>query len=282
MKRILYLPLAALLVLAPAAHAGHLFSCCNAGIHCTVPPVECPDCADACPHCLCLPWQSACAEKLIDQLGHAECSCERIKAADKLGCRLYANWGCTPEIVDALVGALECDTCWEVRQAAGWSLALQGARTQYVVLALYMASRLDHNYRVRDTARQALTVLVPCNLETCYGKVFLSVDQAAKQLRPYYNPTNQQCVHLELNCGCITVHVCKLVEEKKPVKEECLVPIKIAVDGLCPTCHAHAVLPAPGAVPPPAMVLPAPGTPPGAPIPERLGTPPVPVVPPIR
>jgi hypothetical protein len=279
-KRILYLPLAALLVLAPAAYAGHL---CNAGVHCMVPPEECPDCSEACPHCrFCLPWQAECTAKYIDQLCHGDCCCERIKAAHKLGCRLHANWGCNPEIADALVGALECDTCWEVRQAAAWSLALQGARTQYVVLALYMAVKLDHNYRVRDTAAQALAVLVPCNLECCYGELFKSVDKEAKKLRPYYNPTNQQCIHLELSCGCIVVHVCKLEEEKKPAKEECLIPIKIAEDGLCPTCHAHAALPPYGAVPSAPVVLPAPGTPLGAPPPERLSTPPVPAMPPIR
>ncbi len=275
MTRSLYLPLAALLAVAPATHAGHLFSCCNSGIHCMVPPVECPDCGDACPHGKhCLPWQAECTAKLLDQLCHGDCCCVRIKAAEKLGCRLYANWNCSPEIADALIQAMECDTCWEVRRAAAWSLALQGARTQYVVLALYMASKFDRHYLVRDTSVQALAVLVPCNLQCCYGKLFESVDKAGKDIRSYYNPTNHQCVHVELSCGCITVHVCKL-EEKKPVKEECLIPIKIAVDGVCPTCHAQAAVPPPAAPMPPTLPpVPRPA--------EKLSTPPAPAMKPAR
>jgi hypothetical protein len=278
-KRSLYLPLAALLALAPAAHAGHLFSCCNWGIHCMVPPPECPDCSDACGHKLCLPWQAECSAKLIDQLCHGACCCERIKAAEKLGCCVYANWGSNPEVIDALVGALECDTCWEVRRAAAWSIARQGARTHYTVVALYLASKCDHHYMVRDRAAAALDELLLCNCQReCYKVIFESIDAEAGKIKPYYNPTNEQCVHLEPGDCCIIVHVCTL--EKKAEKKKCLIPIKIVNHGPCPTCHAHAELPPPGALPPPGLMLPAP--PPGAPAPERLGTPPAPVTPPAR
>jgi hypothetical protein len=287
-KRSLTLPLVALLALAPAAHGAHLFSCINCGIHCMVPPCETPDCTEACPHGPCLPWHSKCACKLMEDLCSAPCCCDRIKAAEKLGCCLYANWGCNPEILDALVNAMECDTCWQVRQTAAWSLALQRARTQYVVLAVYMASRLDHHYQVRDTATQALSILVPCQT-CCYKQLFASVDKQAGALRPYYNPTNHQCLHLELNCGCITVHVCKLEEVKKPVKPECLIPIKIAVDGVCPVCHDGGC-PSCGGPPalPPEVGLPLAGPPafgPGPaapPVPERLPGMPAPVPQPIR
>jgi hypothetical protein len=268
----LYLPLAALLALAPAAHAGHLFSCCNCGIHCMVPPPDCPDCGDACPHGHCLPWQASCAQKLIDQLCNGSCCCERIKAAEKLGCCLYANWGCTPEIVDALVGALECDTCWEVRREAAWSLGRQGARTHYTVTALYLASKVDHHYLVRDRAKEALDQLLLCN-RCCYKDLFASLDASAKKIKPYYNPTEHQCVHLEL-CGCnIVVHVCK-AEKKEEKKEECLIPIQIVEDGTCPKCHAHE-LPATVAGPAlPPSVLPGP--------PERIMSPPMPAAPAAR
>jgi hypothetical protein len=277
-KRSLYLPLVALLALAPAARAGHFFSCCNAGIHCMIPPPECPDCGDACPSCHhCWAWQSEHAQKLIDQLANGECCCDRIKAAEKLGCCLHANWCCNPEIADALVAALECDTCWEVRRAAAYSLALQGARTQYTVLALYLASKLDHHYMVRDRAKEALDILTLCRRE-CYKQLFDSADKEIGKIKPYYNPTNEQCVHLVLDCGCITVHVCKKPpEEKKPAKEECLIPIKIIEDGTCPTHHGCQACQAAGAPVPlaPGAVLPAP--PPG--MPEQLQTPPVPVPP---
>jgi hypothetical protein len=276
-KRSLYLPLAALLALAPAAHAGHLLSCLNCGIHCMVPPESCPDCGDACPHGHCLPWQAECAAKLMDQLCHGQCCCERIKAAEKLGCCLYANWGCSPDIVDALVNALQCDTCWEVRRAAAWSIAMQGIRTHYTVTALYIASKCDHHFLVRDRAREALDQLLLCNRQ-CYKDLFASIDASVRKIRPYYNPTEEQCIHFEL-CECnIIIHVCEL--EKKPKKEECLIPIKIENEGKCPCCHAHAELPPAGpALPPPG----APLLPSGAPVPpERLTTPPAPAMPPIR
>jgi hypothetical protein len=251
-----------------------------------VPPEECPDCSDACPHChFCWPGHSEHAQKLIDQLCHGECCCDRIKAAEKLGCCVHANWGCDPEIIDALVGAMECDTCWEVRRAAAYSIAHQGARNSYTVLALYLASKLDHHYMVRDRAKEALDILTVCRRE-CYKQLFDSADAAAGKIKPYYNPTKEQCIHLALDCGCITVHVCKAPpEEKKPAKEECLIPFKVVEDGTCPShgpcgCHAGGplALPAPGALPPP-----PPGLPPALPgAPERLGTPPVPVAPPMK
>jgi hypothetical protein len=248
-----------------------------------VPPEECPDCGDACPHChFCWSWHAEHAQKLIDQLCHGECCCDRIKAAEKLGCCLHANWCCDPEILDALVGALECDTCWEVRRAAAYSIALQGARTEYSVLALYLATKLDRHYMVRDRAKEALDILLICRRD-CYKQLFESADAALAKLKPYYNPTNEQCVHLVLDCGCITVHVCKKAEEKKPAKEEpCLIPFKIVEDGTCPShgpcgCQAAGALPLPLPLPAPGAVLPPP---PGTP--ERLLTPPVPAGPPLK
>jgi hypothetical protein len=150
---------------------------------------------------------------------------------------------------------------------------MQGARTQYTVLALYLASKCDHHYMVRDRAKEALDQLLLCNRQ-CYKELFASADAAVKKLRPYYNPTEEQCVHLELCNCCIVVHVCKL-EKKEEKKEECLIPINIVEDGLCPTCHAHAV-----ALPPPgAPLLVPPGAPGG---PEPLTTAPTPALPPAR
>ena len=58
------------------------------------------------------------------------------------------------------MGALECDTCWEVRKAAAWSITHQNARTRYAVMALYLAGKVDPHYMVRDAAKSALDILI--------------------------------------------------------------------------------------------------------------------------
>lgn len=251
MKRILHLAIAVLLALAPAAGAWPLFTCCNKGIHCIEPPQYCPDCSEPQGHHFC--WaRPEHTQKLIDQLYHAECCCDRIKAAEKLGCCLHGDYHCDPEVLTALIGALGCDTCWEVRKAAAWSITYQNARTKDGVMALYLAVKLDPHYLVRDAAKDALDVLTVGRRE-CYKDLYASVDAQASKLKPYYHPTSGQCVHFE-ECGCgFTIYVCKKPEEPKPPKkEECLVPINIVVGecpagGACP-CHASPV-PPPGPVP---------------------------------
>jgi hypothetical protein len=284
MKRALVVSLLALLAAAPGAWAG-LFTCCNWGIHCMEPPPPTCDCEDAHGHGHCSAWKSAHAEKLIDQLCHGECCCERIKAAEKLGCCLHADWCCCPDVVSALVNAMQCDTCWEVRRAAARALGFQGARTHYTVLCLYVASKADPHYMVRDGAKEALDILLVCTRD-CYQKLFDSVDKEIKKIKPYYKPTTGQCVHLEGDCNGIVVHVCVKKEEKAPAKEECLIPIKIeehecpagcCVGGACPVGPA----PVPGGVP--VLIdsgMPLPGTPllapPAGAKPEPIPVPPAP------
>jgi hypothetical protein len=106
MKRTLHLAVAALLALTPAAGAWHLFTCCNKGIHCIEPEEYCPDCSEpeGHHHCWARPEHT---QKLIDELYHGECCCDRIKAAEKLGCCLHADYHCEPEVLTALIAALE-------------------------------------------------------------------------------------------------------------------------------------------------------------------------------
>jgi hypothetical protein len=275
MKRTLTLAIASLLAMTPAVGAWQLFACCNRGIHCMEPVTYCPDCSEPEGHHHCWAWRSEQAQKLICEVHQASCCCDRIKAVEKLGSCLHADYHCDPEVLPTLVEALQCDTCWEVRKAAAWSITCQNARTKYAVMALYLAGKLDPHYMVRDAARDALDVLIVCHRE-CYKDLFESVDKEAAKIKPYYKPTSGQCVHIvESGCGFV-VHVCEKKEEKKAAKKEevCLVPITIEKHECpagCPTGTCPGRTPLPGLVPPPGAVvperihtLPAPGTRPEA------------------
>jgi hypothetical protein len=200
MKRIFCLTTVAFLGLA-AQSWGSPFACWNFGIHCIQPPPpSCPDCSCPCDtgfhHCS--NWKSAHAQKLIDQLG-SDCCCDRIRAAAKLGSRLHADFCCNPEVLNALAHALQCDACWEVRKAAAWSIAYQKARNEQGVLSLYLASKLDPHYMVRDAANDALSVLLVCRRE-CFTDLFKSADEMAKQLKGKYKPGSGECVDLVGAC----------------------------------------------------------------------------------
>jgi hypothetical protein len=120
----------------------------------------------------------------MDQLCHGACCCERIRAAEKLGHRCHADACCDPDIIPALVHALQDDPCWEVRKAAAWSIAYQGVRGKYAVLALYLASTLDPHYLVRDGAASALDILIVCR-RSCpdYKELFEAADELIKEVR---------------------------------------------------------------------------------------------------
>src|ERR1700676_3601924 len=152
MRRFFSLALLGLLGLAASSRAGcPLGGCCPS---CQPVPCKCCQLPDTCP-CENRLHMNVFddAQKYIDLL-HAGCGCstgadcdcggsnccERIKAAEKLGSRLHADFCCCPEVVSSLLGALSCDKCWEVRYAAAWSLFRQDARTEQVVMALYISS----------------------------------------------------------------------------------------------------------------------------------------------
>jgi HEAT repeats len=189
MKRIICLSALALLGLANYASAwGGGFACFNWGIHCVEPPCpSCPDCSNPCDRGLHFTLFGAeHAHKLIDQLGGA-CCCDRIKAAENLGSRIHADFCCVPEVLVALTNVLANDPCWEVRKAAAWSIARQKARTEEGVMALYLASKLDPHFLVRDAATDALSVLLVCRQE-CFKDLFAHGDELVKALRGQYRP----------------------------------------------------------------------------------------------
>lgn len=194
MRRLLALSLTALLTLT-AAGQGAGFLCLNSCVHCMVPPPpRCPDCSCPCDHGLhlCSQRKSEHAHKLIDQLCDESC-CVRIKAAKKLGCRLHADFCCDHEVLTALIGALQCDPCWEVRAAAAWAIEHQNARTQEGVLALYVASKADPHYLVRVAAAEGLDILI-INKRECFTQLLKGADVLIVQLRKLgYKPGSESC-----------------------------------------------------------------------------------------
>jgi hypothetical protein len=127
------------------------------------------------------------------------CCCDRIKAAEKLGCRLTVDFCCNPEVLGALAQALQCDSCWEVRVAAAWSIAHQNARTNLGVMSLYLASKLDPHYLVRDAAKDALDVLLVCRRD-CFKDLFATLDELAKTLKGHYKPGSPECLQFLDTC----------------------------------------------------------------------------------
>src|SRR5262249_25064791 len=204
MKRMVGLSAAALLGMTASAWASGL-CLLNHGVHCiTPPPPPCPDCSCRCEtgHRHCSAWKAEHAHKLIAKL-ESDCCCDRIQAAKHLGCRLLADYCCCPEVLDALMHALLCDPCWEVRKAASWSIMLQGARTETAVLALYVSSKLDPHYLVRIGAAESLDILLVCR-QGCFTDLLKSADELIKQLRSAkFKPGTTGCASI-FQAGCAT------------------------------------------------------------------------------
>jgi hypothetical protein len=198
MKRFLLLAGVALLGVQGSALAEVLApNCLNHGIHCICPPPPCLDCSGPCEHRLHLAKGNA--EKLIEQLSSA-CTCDRLHAAHKLGCRLHADFCCNPEVLAALIRALQCDPCWEVRRTAAWSIAYQGARVEMGVMALYLASKLDPHFLVRDAASDALGVVLVGRGE-CFRDTYARADALIKTFPGgRYKPGTPECLHLAESC----------------------------------------------------------------------------------
>lgn len=192
---------------AVPAWAGECADCTDGdkackGCKCITPPEpDCADCGDPCQrHRIHTVFGEHHAQQLIDAVAHGDCK-ERIKAVKKLGCRLHADFCCHPDVLAALVKALLCDTCWEVRKAAAWSITHQDARVPQGILALYLASKLDPHFMVRDAANEALDVLVVCR-RPCYQELFKNGDDLVKQLRGKHKPTSGDCISLDALAGC--------------------------------------------------------------------------------
>jgi hypothetical protein len=155
--------------------------------------------------------------KLIDEL-HGNTCCERIKAAKKLGSRLHADFCANPEVLAALINALQCDPCWEVRRAAAWSILMQNARTDQAVLALFIASKTDHHCLVRDGAAEALDILTLGHQE-CFRDLLKKGAALVIELKKAgYRPGTEGCQILFESCAPDTVVPTKPVPEKLPAK----------------------------------------------------------------
>jgi hypothetical protein len=180
MKWTLLLALVASCALTAQAHSALP---CFCQTKCIVPPEPaCRDCTCPCEHRLSLtPFGSAHAQKLILDL-QSENSCERELAATKLGCRLHADFCADPDVLTALIGALQCDTCWEVRRTAAWAIFRQDARVDEAILALYVSSKIDPHYMVRSRAAEALDILIVGRKE-CYRNLLKCGDKLIVELK---------------------------------------------------------------------------------------------------
>jgi hypothetical protein len=193
---------AGLLAFATASWADEPRLCCRP--RCTVPPPpRQPNCcADLCGHRLVLcglrsPDHAAC---LVDALRSAD-FCNRVNAVEKLGCRLHADICLQPPVLDALLQALQCDKCWEVRRAAAWALFGQRARTEAVVLALYISSQIDPHYMVRIRAAEALDLLTLGRRE-CYDELYKAADQLIRVLRSKGYQPGRDCCLIRASTAC--------------------------------------------------------------------------------
>jgi hypothetical protein len=136
---------------------------------------------------------------LIERL-HGDTCCERIEAARKLGNRLHADFCDDPAVLSALIAALRCDPCWEVRRTAAWSIMLQGARTHDGVLALYVQSKVDPHYLVRKRAAEALDILTVCRGD-CFNDVYTEGDTMVKALKAAKYAPGPDCPALFGGCA---------------------------------------------------------------------------------
>lgn len=152
--------------------------CCKT--RCLVtPPSPCCDCSPGTRRCLLL-YSPEYAQKLLDKLGGEWC--QRLAAVEKLGSRFHADYCKDPAVLEALLTALQCDTCWKVRYAAAWSIMGQKALVPEAVLALYLAARLDNHYMVRTRAEEALDILT-LGRQPCYKQLYAAADVLITELK---------------------------------------------------------------------------------------------------
>lgn len=187
--------------------------------HCMVPPPPfCPRCTPPCNKCrlcLCPAWHAKETHVWIERLLRCSNAQARCKAAEKLGCRWHADFCQTPEVLTALIAALHCDACWQVRRAAATSLRQQDARTPPAILALYLASRLDPHYLVRERANESYEILLLVQ-RPCYKQLLKDADELIKKLRGKYKPGSHDCQTLYSLCGEVLGAKEKATNGKEP------------------------------------------------------------------
>lgn len=151
----------------------------------------------------------------IERLLHCANWEARKHAAEKLGCRLCADFCRSPELLTALIAALHCDACWEVRRAAATSIRTQNARTPQAILALYIASRLDPHYLVRERANESIDILLALQ-RPCFKQLFKDADELITKLQGKYKPGSHDCPKLYSLCGQVLKGKEASTSEKTP------------------------------------------------------------------
>lgn len=206
MRERLLRALVLLCVLAPSLRGASDHDQCNAPPcgHCIVPPPPlCPKCTNPCVEhrlCLCPPWKAEEAYVWIDRLLRCKNFWTRKRAAEKLGCRWNADFCQTPEVLTTLIAALHCDPCWEVRRAAATAIRQQNARTPQAILSLYIASRLDPHYLVRERASESIAILLVLQ-RPCYKQLFKDADKLIEKVGDKYKPGAHDCQAFYTLCG---------------------------------------------------------------------------------
>jgi len=186
MKRILYLTAGALVgLMASNASAGESVQ----------PACDGWSCGDPCSKLRIGPiFGEQHTQKLIDQLS-SESQRHRIDAVRKLGCELHADFCKNPEVLNALIHTLSCDKAPEVRWQAVWAIAGQGASVPEAIFALYVATKLDKNYLVRDDAVFVLKILTSHCRHSCHD-LYQAADAFIAHLCAEYDPAKGKCVDL--------------------------------------------------------------------------------------
>jgi hypothetical protein len=138
------------------------------------------------------PWSEAQTARLLEQLQDCRPH-ERAVAAGRLGCCLYTNPDCHPEVVTALVTSLQCDGAYEVRVKAAWAIAFQKITNRCGWTSLYVSSQLDPHWLVRDTSANALKV-IETQLEPETIRAWKTRgDGLVRQFRGNYKPGKPGC-----------------------------------------------------------------------------------------
>jgi HEAT repeat len=199
------------------------FVCCNKGIHCICPPPECcPDCTPCEGHHFRYPGQAERAETYIKQL-QCECCCDRIEAARKFWHRWNGDVCCDPAVEPALLHALLCDTCWEVRRAAASALLFQHDNQPQAVVALFVSNKLDHHYMVRTKSGEALDIVLLCR-RACFKDLFgdMGKQLLAALAKAGFRPGTANCMFIMDQCtaACgIAQEPAALPSQQLPVPE---------------------------------------------------------------
>jgi hypothetical protein len=237
------LTLAALLGLTVPSWAGLLCRCAIPQCG-KVPETSCPaGCDDSCgKKCSLTLFGEEHAKKLLEQLKSCDV-CDRLSAIKKLGCCLHVNACKDPCVVNALLDALFTDPIWEVRRAAGYALMKQKVRTEVVVLALYLSSKIDPHVMVRMGTADAVDRLT-LGKAGCYDDLYAAGDRLVRELKKKKFVVGRPGAHIVIDQAPTGSEMAILSSD---------VPGPVMIPG-------HVVVPAPEGIKLPAAVTAAPAT----------------------